>query len=201
MGVHLLAALLLNCGRTSLHTSVLSRFRATLKCLARQMRLPLATFVVITLALLPLSSHWGFQVMYGKCLVQFRRGNLDIVWFSRFSACTAQVVRNDPTGVSLEGPWIHTSGASVSMRVPMPFLTAVALLVTLLCWRCRSTTSNGCCRCGYDLTGNSSGNCPECGRNTEVQETKSTRWGRGLSAKNLSLKSCGSWTEPDDVDG
>ncbi len=47
----------------------------------------------------------------------------------------------------------------------LPFL-AVAL-PTLLAWRFwRKPPKPGHCRCGYDLTGNTSGVCPECGRTT-----------------------------------
>ncbi|MCH8805988.1 MAG: hypothetical protein IH986_07860 [Planctomycetes bacterium] len=42
----------------------------------------------------------------------------------------------------------------------IPFVLAGAL--TVFCWRSR--VSKGCCRqCGYNLTGNVSGRCPECG--------------------------------------
>lgn len=40
----------------------------------------------------------------------------------------------------------------------------VALPTTYLLWTARRRFPGGCChRCGYDLTGNTSGACPECG--------------------------------------
>lgn len=45
----------------------------------------------------------------------------------------------------------------------MPLCGAVAL--TVLAWWPWKRRRPGCCRrCGYDLTGNTSGVCPECGR-------------------------------------
>lgn len=48
--------------------------------------------------------------------------------------------------------------------IPFWSITAVAAAGWLLARRRRPTPDAGCCRqCGYDLTGNESGKCPECG--------------------------------------
>jgi hypothetical protein len=62
-----------------------------------------------------------------------------------------------------------------SIRLPF-WLPAViiGLLVALLLLRDSRRVRPGCCLCcGYDLTGNVSGRCPECGRaiSTEVERT------------------------------
>ena len=44
---------------------------------------------------------------------------------------------------------------------------AVAIPTLLVCRFWSKPVKSGCCRCGYDLTGNTSGVCPECG--VEVQ--------------------------------
>ena len=52
--------------------------------------------------------------------------------------------------------------------VPLYALFAAVAIPTLLVWRFwPKPVKPGHCRCGYDLTGNTSGVCPECG--VEVQ--------------------------------
>ena len=56
-------------------------------------------------------------------------------------------------------------GVIVVYHLPlwMPLLL-IAVPTTILFWRDRRRIPPGCCRvCGYDLTGNTSGVCPECG--------------------------------------
>lgn len=48
-----------------------------------------------------------------------------------------------------------------------PFVIAPGVLAVLL-WRNSRPWRPGHCRCGYDLTGNESGKCPECGRAIEI---------------------------------
>ncbi len=47
----------------------------------------------------------------------------------------------------------------------IPFVL-LAVPTALLWWRDRKPPSGHCKRCGYDLTGNLSGVCPECGQST-----------------------------------
>jgi hypothetical protein len=44
----------------------------------------------------------------------------------------------------------------------MPFLLTL-ILIPYLWWRDRPWPRNSCQHCGYNLTGNTSGACPECG--------------------------------------
>ncbi len=68
-------------------------------------------------------------------------------------------------------PW----GIGVDIRVPL--WIPVVLLgapTAWLWWRDRRRVPAGCCAaCGYDLTGNVSGRCPECGALCEVGTPKS----------------------------
>jgi hypothetical protein len=51
-------------------------------------------------------------------------------------------------------------------------LACVALPTALLVWADRRRIRPGHCReCGYDLTGNVSGRCPECGASTSAGQT------------------------------
>ncbi len=46
---------------------------------------------------------------------------------------------------------------------------ASVAIPTLLVWRLgRKRVETGHCQCGYDLTGNVSGKCPECGRRAKT---------------------------------
>ncbi len=48
--------------------------------------------------------------------------------------------------------------------LPLVYPFASAAVPTLLVWRFgRKPIKPGHCRCGYNLTGNQSGKCPECG--------------------------------------
>lgn len=48
-----------------------------------------------------------------------------------------------------------------------PFLFAADVPTAYLFWRDRPQPSDCCRNCGYDLTGNVSGRCPECGQRCE----------------------------------
>ena len=52
----------------------------------------------------------------------------------------------------------------------LAWVFASVAVPTLLVWRLgRKHVEPGHCRCGYDLTGNVSGKCPECGRRVKTQ--------------------------------
>lgn len=66
-------------------------------------------------------------------------------------------------------PEFQRDYCSWGLLVPLwiPFL-ACALPTAWLFWRDRRRYGPGHCRrCGYDLTGNTSGRCPECGETTQ----------------------------------
>lgn len=65
-------------------------------------------------------------------------------------------------------------GSFVWIRIPLIYF-AVALL-SFAWFRRRRSAKPGFCRCGYDLTGNTSGRCPECGvAVSHAKEPSSTR--------------------------
>ena len=60
-------------------------------------------------------------------------------------------------------------GKGTSVRL-LPVLLLLALPTVILWYRGRRRfTPPNCTKCGYDLTGNESGVCPECG--TEIEST------------------------------
>ena len=76
------------------------------------------------------------------------------------------VVRRSSHGLA---GWNDWSGELwVYLRVPLYGVFAAVAIPTLLVWRFwPKAIKPGHCRCGYDLRGNQSGKCPECG--IEVQ--------------------------------
>jgi hypothetical protein len=65
--------------------------------------------------------------------------------------------------------WIFERPPSVMGELPLwvvcPPLAALVLLMA--CRRRRYSADSPCYECGYDLTGNTSGRCPECGASVE----------------------------------
>ncbi len=84
-----------------------------------------------------------------------------------------EVSARDPYGPPRYRFWLY-----VPLWVPL----VVAAVLTLLAWRWKRRTPPGTCRsCGYDLTGNVSGRCPECGTPTNANAAPATA-GRRESA-------------------
>ena len=68
-------------------------------------------------------------------------------------------------GIPTPMPMAHLAFPKMSLLIPYWFTTTVLLLVTgvlFLLGRPRRPVP-GHCKCGYNLTGNISGRCPECG--------------------------------------
>ena len=64
-------------------------------------------------------------------------------------------------------PWAKLGGGKTVIVCPMwMILIAVAPPTAYLFWRDRRYPPGHCQKCGYDLQGNISGVCPECGRVT-----------------------------------
>ena len=63
-------------------------------------------------------------------------------------------------------PYINSFSSGAYLWVPLwiPFL--LIAIPTVIAWRRDRRPKPGHCRCGYDLTGNVSGVCPECGEVT-----------------------------------
>jgi hypothetical protein len=58
--------------------------------------------------------------------------------------------------------WPRGAPGAFSLPLWLPFACAAAS-ASLLWWRDRRVAAGHCPRCGYNLTGNVSGVCPECG--------------------------------------
>ena len=108
----------------------------------------------------------------GSCQVSVAGGAV-IVWTNRL---TANRIGRWPFGLSSWNGWsteaLSYSPVSANMnkevhiiQFPLYALFLAAAIPTLLVWRFwPKPPKPGHCRCGYDLRGNESGVCPECGR-------------------------------------
>jgi hypothetical protein len=78
-----------------------------------------------------------------------------------FTSGLQVLVRGSPFGLRwLRSPYLHRMGAGVPLW--LAFITFV--IPTAILWhRDRHPPPGHCQTCGYNLTGNTSGRCPECG--------------------------------------
>lgn len=83
-----------------------------------------------------------------------------LLWNTQEGLVPSVSFHNDTVTVNGKPLKRVVQGASIPLW--LPFAAAAALTVVL--WRRDNAPASGHCRCGYDLTGNVSGRCPECGR-------------------------------------
>jgi hypothetical protein len=63
----------------------------------------------------------------------------------------------------------ETLGLAVVITVILVFTyLPVRIVYAALRWRVAMVTGRSCRKCGYDLTGNVTGRCPECGQEIKV---------------------------------
>ncbi len=130
----------------------------------------LRTFTLWTSTLLSLliaaafvaSAWWLIAVQAGGAGVDIASGSLGV---GLDEASTPGPAGRHPWGLS---EWNYWRRGPRSISVPLYALFLAVAIPTLLVWRFWPKPSKpGHCRCGYDLRGNESGMCPECG--VEVQ--------------------------------
>ncbi len=117
------------------------------------------------------SLRWEFWYEGGSWLMWCGHGGL-LVSINRIHL-------DDPSGWNvLDVNWIHweyylprfkrdLSGTLKATTCNIPLwlpLVVVAIPTAILFYRDRRIPPGHCQKCGYDLTGNESGRCPECGR-------------------------------------
>ncbi len=96
-------------------------------------------------------------------LLGLKNGSFFLSWFHQWPATQPWMrLESHPPGAVYWLPTIVRNWAFTVIRVPLWIPLSVILLLWLLARRKRPTPGH-CVKCGYDLTGNRSGRCPECG--------------------------------------
>jgi hypothetical protein len=138
-----------------------------------------------------LSLRYEIEIAWDSWGVGFQLGSLRIEYLRNYGALRRREawIRADPLAAALGG-WMPLWPAQVDftnaglrdptlpkpttkwLYVPlwMPFL--VIAVPTALLWRQRRFARGHCQHCGYDLTGNVSGRCPECGATCSVADRR-----------------------------
>lgn len=150
------------------------RTRRRLKNLGVTMSL---LIVLLTLSNLWLS--WGIGFHYGA--VGFEHGDISIYWIGDGPKATDEFglgfgYTPDQRGIAFSLPTIHKIGLiGLSGWKWWHWQAVIPLWLVLLCtltptailaWRDRTPPRGFCTKCGYNLTGNVSGRCPERGDST-----------------------------------
>jgi len=105
------------------------------------------------------SPGWIAAVEHGRLAITWPGGILnEPSWY--VGPSSGSMTRD----LGLHGPLVLRYSIFTTVRLPFwPVVAAAAGGTLWLWWRSRPYPP-GCCRvCGYDLTGNVSGRCPECG--------------------------------------
>lgn len=74
-----------------------------------------------------------------------------------------QIIRVDRVAFELRWTTVSRPGWYV-LQIPLWIPFGIAIVPTCACWMIRPYPPGCCPRCCYDLTGNVSGVCPECGK-------------------------------------
>jgi hypothetical protein len=123
-----------------------------------------------------ITKMWVWRV-HEKALISVEDGDLSFGWgseslLSSFIAATQAFPRDDVRWVNSPLPVYGTSGSPPArfVVVPLWLSLAAALVLTSVLWLADRRPAPGHCQhCGYDLTGNVSGRCPECGEATNEE--------------------------------
>ena len=134
---------------------------------------------------------WGVSLRYGASTSIGNRGFLSVcngspafigtwmgsvsvgVWdYFRVTWPKTVVLRHPWCGIQLDRPWVMPMGNGFEIDVPFWLLLLAATIPTaLLFHRDRHRIPPGHCRqCGYNLFGNVSGVCPECGGKVPAEQ-------------------------------
>jgi len=106
-----------------------------------------------------LNKTWALTVFDGRLMLLWER----VALFSSSQAWEVNAIRPSLERVRW---WPHADlSPSGYLAVPLWLPVAALSLVTALFWYrdCRRFPAGHCRNCGYNLTGNVSGRCPECG--------------------------------------
>ena len=141
--------------------------------LRRVIRIGLKYSIVMTISVMlmlwPISYSrilsYEFETDSSWSILYLEAGNLKL-WLKQWPDADADAVELP------NGPLVSFCGSvSRKFSVPLPVMIGAIFLLGLPLWLIRPPIPPSLCRsCGYDLTGNLSGRCSECGREIEGEE-------------------------------
>jgi hypothetical protein len=112
------------------------------------------------------STIWAADLITADLCVSFQDAKLSFAWanekFLADGTYHFEIRNRTSNSLALMVPqlaWFRLRQATLHLWVP--FLICAAPTAWL--WYSNRSPAPGKCRCGYDLTGNTSGRCPECG--------------------------------------
>jgi ribosomal protein L37E len=120
----------------------------------------------------------------GRLWIGVVRGCVSITWCpsSMWKPPHVTVLPEDTRGEPIWLPETSTIAGEKDLTIPLWLgVLLFGIPAGFLIWRDRHTTLSQCQRCGYDLTGNVSGTCPECG--SPVPERKADATGADVTEK------------------
>ena len=141
----------------------------TIKAHARTLTLWTGSILSLLIAVAFVSSAWCWIVIQvptnrGPALYLIA-GSASLVADEMLSIPV--LIERSRIGLSRWNAWDGESG--VYVQLPIYAVFGAVAVPTPLAWRlCPKPVKPGHCRFGYDLTGNESGKCPECGRSVGV---------------------------------
>lgn len=115
------------------------------------------------------SLFMSMQVFFGAGDLFISRGSVWLEWWGaeRLAEIGAEIHRVEPRWTDVWGdrPIVDRTRDPWRVRVPLWLLVGLCGFVAWLAGRrpAKAVEHGGCARCGYDLRGNVSGTCPECG--------------------------------------
>ncbi len=135
----------------------------------RRLRRAVAVVLCCAPTLLGVGSFvWSLEIGYGTRVVAVVAGGLDVGSIgSPPAARWWMAIESSPPFLTHEwwraSRWSRADGGE-DLFVPLwPLVPAMAAYVVVVWRRTRPVPAGACASCRYDLTGNVSGICPECG--------------------------------------
>ena len=110
------------------------------------------------------SGNWPrFMVSQGHVWLQLTNRLGTLTW--GLPLCRPGWHRDTPSSIApcLARYQLEQQQAGVAVSIPLWIPLAIFVLLAACLWRARVVELHVCTTCGYNLTGNVSGRCPECG--------------------------------------